>query len=153
MAIGKTEVVTNCHVIEGAQKIVLKQDKKEWTATLARSDPSNDRCVLGVSGAAFTAVLGYRAYEGLEVGEPLFTLGSPSGLELSLSTGILSGLRTEGGRAFVQTTAPISPGSSGGGLIDAHGYLVGVTTLVLVGRERLNQSLNFAIPADSFFRP
>jgi hypothetical protein len=53
----------------------------------------------------------------------------------------------------VQTTAPISPGSSGGGLFDARGNLIGVTTLVLVGREHLNQSLNFAIPADRFGQP
>jgi S1-C subfamily serine protease len=52
----------------------------------------------------------------------------------------------------VQTTAPISPGSSGGGLFDAQGNLVGITTLVLTGRERLNQCLNLAIPADAYFR-
>jgi S1-C subfamily serine protease len=53
----------------------------------------------------------------------------------------------------MQTTAPISPGSSGGGLFDSRGNLVGVTNLSLVGRQGLNQSLNFAIPADSFWQP
>lgn len=53
----------------------------------------------------------------------------------------------------MQTTAPISPGSSGGGLFDARGNLVGITTLVLVGREHMNQALNFAIPADAFWQP
>lgn len=64
----------------------------------------------------------------------------------------LSGLRKqEQERNYIQTTAPISPGSSGGGLFDNRGNLVGITTLVLAGRERLNQSLNFAIPAATFF--
>jgi S1-C subfamily serine protease len=153
VAVDKTELLTNCHVVEGAQKIKLKQNKKEWAAELTRSDPATDRCVLTVANAAFTPVLGVRGYDDLEVGEPLYTLGSPNGLELSMSNGILSGLRAEDGRRFVQTTAPISPGSSGGGLFDARGYVVGITTLVLVGREHLNQSLNFAIPADSFWQP
>jgi S1-C subfamily serine protease len=51
----------------------------------------------------------------------------------------------------VQTTAPISPGSSGGPLFDARGNLVGITTLALVGRQRINQALNFAIAADAFW--
>ena len=50
-------------------------------------------------------------------------------------------------------TAPISPDSSGGGLFDVRGNLVGITTLVLAGRERLNQSLDFAIPAEAFWQP
>jgi S1-C subfamily serine protease len=98
-------------------------------------------------------VAGVRTYDSLEVGEPVYTLGAPVGLELTLSNGIISGRREEQGRHFVQTTAPISPGSSGGGLFDARGNLVGVTTLVLVGREHLNQALNFAIAADAFWQP
>lgn len=153
VAIEATKLLTNCHVVEGAQTITLLQDKKEWTAELSRSDPQTDRCVLVVPNASFTPVRGVRPFDDLKVGEPLYTLGSPSGLELTLSDGILSGLRTEGARRYVQTTAPISPGSSGGGLFDAHGYIVGITTKILVGREHLNQSLNFAIPADYFWQP
>ena len=93
-----------------------------------------------------------RSFDSLEVGEPVYTLGSPVGLELTLANGLISGRREEDGRHFVQTTAPISPGSSGGGLFDARGNLVGVTTLVLAGRERLNQALNFALPADDFWQ-
>jgi S1-C subfamily serine protease len=81
------------------------------------------------------------------------TLGSPSGLDLTLANGLLSGKREEGALNYVQTTAPISPGSSGGGLFDGRGNLVGITTLVWAGRERLNQSLNFAIPAQAFWQP
>jgi S1-C subfamily serine protease len=96
--------------------------------------------------------VGVRSYDSLEVGEKVYTLGSPVGLELTLSDGLISGRRDEDGFHYVQTTAPISPGSSGGGLFDARGNLVGVTTLVLTGRERLNQALNFAIPAEAFWQ-
>src|SRR5690606_17257328 len=120
---------------------------------LMRADPETDRCIISVKDRTLTAIRGVRSQANLEVGEPLYTLGSPNGLEQTLSNGILSGIREVEGRSYVQTSAPISPGSSGGGLFDARGNLVGITTLVLAGRERLNQSLNFAIPAESFYKP
>ena len=153
VAVSTTELVTNCHVVEGALKMVLKQGKQQWPARLVRADPASDRCVITAEGLTMQPVAGVRSYDSLEVGEPAFTLGSPIGLELTLSNGIISGRRDELGRHFVQTTAPISPGSSGGGLFDARGNLVGITTLVLVGREHLNQALNFAVPADAFWQP
>jgi S1-C subfamily serine protease len=153
VAISSTEILTNCHVVEGARKIVAKQDKKEWVAKVSRSDPASDRCVLFVPEGNFKPVPGVRTYGDLRVGEALYTLGSPNGLELTLSSGILSGLRELKGRSYVQTTAPISPGSSGGGLFDAYGNVVGITTFVQVDRDRVNQSLNFAIPADSYWQP
>lgn len=153
VAISQTEILTNCHVVEGAKKVLVKQDAKEWVAKVSRSDPGSDRCVLLVSDAKFKPAPGVRSYDDLKVGEPLYTLGSPNGLELSLSSGILSGLRKVKDRAYVQTTAPVSPGSSGGGLFDAHGNVIGITTFIQVDRDRINQSLNFAIPADSYWQP
>ncbi len=153
VAISRSELLTNCHVVEAAQKITLQQGKLERKAELSRANPAADRCVLSVTEANLTPIRGVRSYDSLEVGEALYTLGSPSGLELSLSNGLLSAKRDEKASHFVQTTAPISPGSSGGGLFDARGNLVGITTKVLVDHDRLNQSLNFAIPADSFWQP
>lgn len=153
VVVSASEIATNCHVLEGARKIIVKQEQKSWIATLARSDPARDRCILSIPEPVLKPIEGVRPYAELQVGEALYTLGSPSGLELSLSSGILSGLREDDGHKLVQTTAPISPGSSGGGLFDAKGNLVGITTLVLAGRERLNQALNFAIPAESFWQP
>jgi S1-C subfamily serine protease len=153
VAISPNELVTNCHVVRGAIKLVLRQEKQEWPASVVRADPATDRCIVMAPGQSFAPVAGVRNYDSLEVGELVYTLGAPVGLELTLASGILSGRRQEDGRPFVQTSAPISPGSSGGGLFDARGNLVGVTTLVLAGRERLNQALNFAIPADSFWQP
>ncbi|HVY30532.1 MAG TPA: trypsin-like peptidase domain-containing protein [Polyangiaceae bacterium] len=153
VAISTTELVTNCHVVEQALKLTLKQGKDEWPATISRADPSSDRCVVTTSALPLQPVAGMRSYDSLEVGEPAYTLGSPVGLELTLGNGIVSGRRDEQGHHYIQTNAPISPGSSGGGLFDARGNLIGVTTLVLVGREHLNQSLNFAIPIDAFYAP
>lgn len=151
VAVSPTELLTNCHVVQGALKLTLKQAKQSWPARVVRADPKTDRCTLSAEGAKLQPVAGVRSYASLEVGEPAYTLGSPVGMELTLSNGIVSGQREEEGRSFVQTTAPISPGSSGGGLFDSRGNLLGITTLVLVGKEHLNQSLNFAIPADSYF--
>lgn len=153
VAVSTTELVTNCHVVQGALKLLLKQEKKEWPARLVRADPATDRCVITADGLMLQPVAGVRSYDSLEVGEAVYTLGSPVGLELTLSNGLISGRRDVEDRHYVQTTAPISPGSSGGGLFDARGNLVGVTTLVLVGRHNLNQSLNFAIPAEAFWQP
>jgi hypothetical protein len=153
VAISTSELLTNCHVLEGAQSITLHQGKLSRPTQIARANPGADRCVLAVSEPNLKPVRGVREYGDLRIGEALFTLGSPSGLELTLANGLLSGKREEGTLNYVQTTAPISPGSSGGGLFDGRGNLVGITTLVWAGRERLNQSLNFAIPAQAFWQP
>lgn len=153
VAVTRDSAVTNCHVLELARGIVVKQGGQEWQATLVESDPAKDRCILQVKGTTLTPVQGVRPFADLKVGEPLYTLGAPSGLDLTLTDGILSARREDGGVRYVQTTAPISPGSSGGGLFDAHGNLVGITTLVVVGEKHLNQSLNFAIAAEMFWSP
>lgn len=130
VAVTTSELLTNCHVVEGAIKLVLRQGKNQFPALVVRSDPATDRCVIAAAGTTLQPVAGVRSFDSLEVGEPVYTLGSPVGLELTLGSGLISGRREEDGRHFVQTTAPISPGSSGGGLFDARGNLVGVTTLV-----------------------
>jgi hypothetical protein len=151
VAVTSSLLITNCHIVAGSKKVVVKQHQSEWPARLVRSDPKNDRCVLDVAPAILNPITSVRAYSDLKIGEAVYTLGNPSGLDLSLSDGLLSGLREDEGVHYVQTTAPISPGSSGGGLFDAHGNLIGITTLSYVGREKLNQSLNFAIAADGFW--
>ncbi|HET9959860.1 MAG TPA: serine protease [Polyangiaceae bacterium] len=151
VAVSTSELATNCHVLTGARRIIIRQHGQESIGRILRSQPAADRCVLGAD-QPFNPVQGVRSYSDLAVGEATFTLGSPHGLELSLANGILSGLRQVHDTRYVQTTAPISPGSSGGGLFDAFGNLIGITTGMLVGEEHLNQSLNFAIAADSFFK-
>lgn len=153
VAVTPTELLTNCHVLEGAQRVIAKQGKKEYVVRIGRSEPKTDRCVLVMQDPIMKPIRGVRAYADLKVGEAVYTLGAPKSLELTMSDGLLSGLREEDGRALVQTTAPISPGSSGGGLFDSRGNLVGITTAVLMDKQRKTQAINFAIPADSFWKP
>lgn len=153
VAVTTNRAITNCHVVRLARSIVVQQGSREWEATLLESDPKKDRCVLQVKDATLVPVTGVRPYADLKVGETLYTLGAPSGLDLTLTNGILSARREDEGVRYVQTTAPISPGSSGGGLFDVRGNLVGITTLSVVGQEHLNQSLNFAIAAEMFWSP
>ena len=151
VAISKTTLLTNCHVVEGAKTVTVGSAGSELRAKIAKADPKTDRCLLEVIGGEVKPIAGVRSQKDLKVGERAFTIGSPAGFESTLGEGLVSGLREEEGLHYVQTSAPISPGSSGGGLFDQYGNLIGITTLVYVGAERLNQSLNFAIAADEFF--
>jgi S1-C subfamily serine protease len=153
VSVSKTELLTNCHVVASAARIVLHHESRSWRATLSRSDQATDRCVLTTSETELRPVVGVRTFESLEVGEPVYTLGSPDMFELTLASGMVSGKRDAQGRHFVQTTAPISPGSSGGGLFDARGNLVGITQLTWLGNRGIDQQLNFAIAAESFWQP
>ena len=133
-------------------------DRADFSATAAGNMGGSDAALtevlrMGVADAQLKPIVGVRPYADLKVGEPLYTLGAPSGLDLTLADGMLSGRREEEGVRYVQTSAPISPGSSGGGLFDARGDLVGITTLTFAGKARLNQSLNFAIAAEMYWSP
>ncbi|MBM4349964.1 MAG: tetratricopeptide repeat protein [Deltaproteobacteria bacterium] len=140
--ISSGRVATNCHVIEGGASYQVGRGKELVSATLYAEDGEKDICLLDTKGITGKPVeLGKAA--GLKVGDPVYALGAPQGLELSLSDGIVAQLRG-GPPPLIQTTAAISPGSSGGGLFDGEGRLVGLTTLYLEG----GQSLNFAMPVE-----
>jgi tetratricopeptide (TPR) repeat protein len=112
------------------------------SATLYAEDADKDICILNAKGLeGKPAQLGKAT--NLKVGDPVYAVGAPQGLELSLSDGIVAQLRG-GPPPFIQTTAAISPGSSGGGLFDKEGRLVGLTTLYIEG----GQNLNFAMPVE-----
>ena len=148
VAITSRIALTNCHVLEGNTVHWLTRDEIMVPVTVAYGDKKSDRCAVGAESAKLVAVAGVRAYATLAVGERVYTVGSPSGLENTLGEGIISGLRRRGEIDLVQTTAPISSGSSGGGLFDRAGNLIGITTFLL----RDSQNLNFAIAADTFWK-
>ena len=85
-----------------------------------------------------------------KVGARAFAIGTPAGYTNTLSEGLVSGLREQDNRSVVQTTAPISSGSSGGPLLDARGRVLGVNTFVRVERtgDRIIENLNFAVSSD-----
>lgn len=140
--------LTNCHVIHKNRVHVLVREDEVFEARVVYNDESSDRCALEIKSGSLQPVPGIRPYATLTVGERVYTVGSPRGLENTLGEGIISGLRGKPGFDLVQTSAPISPGSSGGGLFDAAGNLIGITTFLV----RDAQNLNFAVAADAFWR-
>jgi S1-C subfamily serine protease len=148
VAISSNVALTNCHVLQGNRVHFLVKDRSLLAATMSYGDERSDRCAVEVKAGALSPIQGIRRYSTLVVGERVYAVGSPSGLENTLSEGILSGLRKRAGLDLVQISAPISPGSSGGGLFDAAGNLIGITTFLL----RDSQNLNFAIAADAYWR-
>jgi serine protease Do len=147
VAITHSHLLTNYHVVDGRRLIVVKQGDQVLEATVVASDKESDRCVLAVTGEALSPADGLRSFEELRIGEKVYAIGSPSAMESTLGQGIVSGLRTVAGRHLVQTTAPISPGSSGGGLFDSAGNLVGITSFML----KNSGGLNFAIAVEDYF--
>ncbi|MEQ1882117.1 MAG: S1C family serine protease [Burkholderiales bacterium] len=143
-----SDIVTSCHVVEKGNKIIVDQGSVRRSAKIRFQDSARDLCQIKLDDTFPNGkpITGTVASKDLEVGQPVFAVGSPRGLERTISRGIVSGLREQTGEAgrLVQTDAAISPGSSGGGLFDAQGRLVGVTTLTF----RDSQNLNFAIPAE-----
>lgn len=137
------DVVTNCHVVKGASQLKVRIGKNEYPAALRHSDWDRDVCSLSVSGISDPAVV-IGSTKSLKVGAKVYAIGAPKGLELTLSDGIVSSLREVDGGLYIQTTAAISPGSSGGGLFDENGALVGLTTFYLAE----GQNLNFAVPVE-----
>lgn len=143
VVIASSLLLTNCHVVSGRREIGIFRKNVAWRAEVVSADTYTDRCVLRAQTESLNPVPGIKRFIDLEVGEKVFTIGSPKTLENTLGDGLISGLReTERGR-FIQTTAPMSPGSSGGGLFDEFGNLIGVITLTLNN----SGSLNFAMAA------
>src|SRR5579875_882807 len=136
-------VITNRHVIEDGVSFRVVHSARKWPAKLMKVDPDHDLAELSVAGLDAPAVTVLDSSK-LEVGETVYAIGAPEGLELTISEGLISGLRDFDKGRVIQTSAAISPGSSGGGLFDTQGRLVGITTFYL----KEGQSLNFALPAE-----
>lgn len=142
--IGDASFVTNCHVVGTGQSILVRQGADEATAALLHSDPERDLCIIAAPELLPGPKLQVRDSRTVAVGERVFALGAPRGLELSLSEGLVSARRESPEGSYIQTTAPISPGSSGGALLDTHGRLIGITSF----QRKDSQNLNFAAPAE-----
>ncbi len=137
------QVATNFHVVNRATKITVLFNGKEFAAKASHSNPERDICLLDVEGLSAPCVVVGHASQ-LKVGEKVYAIGAPDGFEKTLSDGIVSGFRAVDGGRYIQTTTPISPGSSGGGLFDEEGRLVGLPTFYMAS----GQSLNFAVPVE-----
>jgi len=144
VVIGREQVITNCHVLRGASQVLVSRGNVLYGAELEFPDPDRDLCQLKVRELTAPAVpLGDMAK--VKTGQRVYAIGAPRGFELTLTEGLISSLRggDDDRQPIIQTSAAISPGSSGGGLFDADGRLVGITTFQWRG-----QQLNFALPVD-----
>ena len=143
VAVAPDQIVTNQHVVAGAIKLRVRQGENSWPAEVTHSNAEHDLVRLRVEGLT-VQVVQVRLSSTLEVGEVVYAIGAPKGLELTFSDGLISALRDFSEGLVIQTTAAISSGSSGGGLFDDRGRLVGITTSMLLE----GQNLNFAVPGD-----
>src|SRR3990172_6571949 len=143
VAVASNQVVTNKHVVDGALSIRVRKGEKTWAARVTHLDPNHDLCRLSAEGLDAPPVT-LRVSSTLQVGERVYTIGAPQGLELTFSEGLISALRDYDGVRIIQTSAAISEGSSGGGLFDERGKLVGITTFLV----KDGQNLNFALPSE-----
>jgi serine protease Do len=136
-------LVTNCHVVEKGRQIQVKFPKETFSATVQSKNEERDICHL-YAGNITARPVPVSSANTLRVGAKVYAIGSPYGLENTLSEGIVSALREVDGGKIIQTSAAVSPGSSGGGLFDQFGNLVGIITF----QAKQGQNLNFAVPAD-----
>jgi tetratricopeptide (TPR) repeat protein len=141
-ALGDGAAVTQCDLLDSAEKWVVIQASKDFVAYPRERDEARNLCRLDVPGlrAAQPDIV---PLEQVRVGQRVYAIGNALGLGLSLSEGLVSGIRAMSGESWLQTTAALAPGSEGGALFDEQGRLLGVTDY----RKRDGQNINFAAPA------
>lgn len=150
----KGDILTNYHVVAGAQQITVKlSDGKTYNATVVGTSSANDLAVIRISAPSselHPVTLGNS--DGVQIGDTVYAIGSPFGLSGSLSEGIVSNLRQSGSSSngsnlsnLIQTDAAINPGNSGGPLVNAQGEVIGINTSIESPVDG-NVGVGFAIP-------
>jgi 2-alkenal reductase len=149
-------VVTNNHVVQGAQQLRVRLSTGQvLPAQAIGTAPNYDLAVIRIQGgSAIPRPAAIGTSSDLKVGQWAFAIGNPFGLDQSLTTGVVSALKrrlpTTGGREVgdvIQTDAAVNPGNSGGPLLDSSGRVIGVTTAIL-SPSGTNAGIGFAIPID-----
>ncbi|PIE70564.1 MAG: peptidase [Deltaproteobacteria bacterium] len=142
-------IVTNNHVIEGADTIKVKlNDEREFDAEIIGRDENTDLALIKVASESPLPILSLGTSASLDVGEWVVAIGSPFGLEQTVTAGIVSAKGRVIGSGpyddFIQTDASINPGNSGGPLLNLSGEVVGINTAIIAS----GQGIGFAIPVD-----
>jgi serine protease Do len=144
-------ILTNNHVVENAQKIVVKlpNDDRQYTAKVIGRDPKTDLAVIKIDVKGDLPIAPLGNSDQLQVGEWIAAMGSPFGLQNTITAGIVSAKSRQIGAGpyddFIQTDASINPGNSGGPLINMRGEVVGINTAIF-SRAGGNIGIGFAIP-------
>lgn len=152
----KGYILTNYHVIEGAQKITVNfGGDKVYPAKVVGGDPDTDLAVIKIDGATGLTVVPMGDSSQLAVGQKVLAIGNPFGLDRTLTTGVISGLqrpiRARNNRpidAAIQTDASINPGNSGGPLLDKFGKMIGINSQILSPAGG-SVGVGFAIPVNT----
>lgn len=148
-------ILTNYHVIEGAQKLSVSMGgKKDYAAVVVGGDPDTDLAVIRLEEkpAGQLTVVPMGDSDKLVVGQKVLAIGNPFGLDRTLTTGVISGLqrplRARNNRLIegaIQTDASINPGNSGGPLLDSHGRMIGINSQIL-SPSGSSAGVGFAVP-------
>ncbi len=148
-------ILTNYHVIEGAQKVSVSMGgQKDYAATVVGRDPDTDLAVIRLieKPAGPLTVIPLGDSDKLIVGQKVLAIGNPFGLDRTLTTGVISGLqrpiRARNNRLIegaIQTDASINPGNSGGPLLDSHGRMIGINSQIL-SPSGSSAGVGFAVP-------
>jgi len=146
-------IITNAHVIDGADEItVTLEDKRQLEAEIVGTDKKTDIALIKVSARGLKELKLARVSD-VKVGDYVIAVGNPFGLSHSVTSGIVSALgRDRGGsrdgyQDFIQTDASINPGNSGGALVNSKGELIGINSAI-VSRSGGNQGIGFAVPTN-----
>lgn len=145
-------IMTNAHVVKGADKItVVLENEKEIEATLVGSDPHTDIAIIKIDGSDYP-YLAFGDSDTLEIGESVAAIGSPFELQATITTGVISAkgrqnLRITELEDFIQTDAAINPGNSGGPLLNLHSEVIGINTAI-VSRSGGYMGIGFAVPSN-----
>jgi len=149
---GRGLIVTNHHVVSGADRIVITlKDGRAVDGVFVNGDPQTDIAVLQIDESGLTE-LPFADSEAVRVGDYAYAIGNPFGLGQSVTTGIVSGLGRaglirDGYESFIQTDAAINPGNSGGALVNSRGDLIGINSAIL-SRTGGSIGIGFAIPSN-----
>ncbi len=141
------QIVTNYHVIKDAHSAIVKLSNGSFfpVSGVVASDAKKDLAIIKVNGKNLP-FLPLTNVDKVQVGSHVVAIGSPLGLEGTVSDGVVSAIRDSDGVKWIQTTAPVSHGNSGGPLLDMGNHVVGVITMGI--NPGAGQNLNFAIPSD-----
>lgn len=146
-------IVTNNHVVEGADEVVvtLLDEDKEYKAKIIGTDPKTDIAVIKIDAKDLNAI-NFADSDKILEGDVVFAIGNPFGVGGTITQGIISALNKDSiginqYENFIQTDASINPGNSGGALVDSRGALVGINSAIL-SRGGGNNGVGFAIPSN-----
>src|SRR5215468_7316267 len=151
---GEGHILTNYHVIQNARQLeVTTSDKKKYKAQVVGADPAHDLAVIQIPIKTVPrAEIGDS--KSLVVGQKVFAIGNPFGLNGTMTRGIISSIRSvRGPKGFIdeaiQTDAAINPGNSGGPLLNSHGQVIGINSMILTGGVEQSAGIGFAIPINT----